>query len=62
VEASKFIEQLEHKILGMEDDQEKIEKYLEENWIGVLILETIKAEANVVNEVLKSMKNKCFVH
>jgi hypothetical protein len=60
MEANKFIEQLEHKIQGLEQDKERLEKTLEESKIGTLILESLKVEATTVNEELKSEQKKCF--
>jgi hypothetical protein len=34
VETNKFIEHLEHKILGLEKDKERLERYLEESKAG----------------------------
>jgi hypothetical protein len=51
MEANKFIEQLEHKILGTGTRiKKKLKKALEENQTGALILETIKEEAKAINE------------
>jgi hypothetical protein len=53
MEANKFMEKLEHKIQGLEQDKETLEKTIEEKKVGVVILEFLKEEATNVNEELK---------
>jgi hypothetical protein len=60
VETNKFLEQQEHKILGLEQYKENLERDIEENKERTLSLEVLREEATTVNEELKSEQNKCF--
>jgi hypothetical protein len=60
VETNKFIEQQEHKILGLEQYKERLERDIEENKEATLALESLMVEATMINDELKSEQKKCL--
>jgi chromosome segregation ATPase len=59
-ELVRFSEQQGHKILGLEQEKQKLENVIKENDKETIIIRTVKEEANNVNEELKKVQREYF--
>jgi hypothetical protein len=62
LEVSIYNEKLEDIVQKLQQDNQLLEKTIEENQKGVIILETIKEEARVANEEIGNVQKELFLY